>query len=401
MMKRNFMILLVAASFLWNGNGLLQARTGGKSPKIPILAWYSIPPGEHATLDRYLELAECGFTHSFSHTYDLDDAMLALDYCEQAGLKSIFTCTSLQKHPEETVRKVLDHRGLGGYFLRDEPLNADMPALGEWARRIEKVDHRHPCYLNLLPVHAMGHEAYETHLQEFSKTVALPQLSFDHYPINCAGDSIFVNPQWYDNLELIRKESLRTGKPFWAFALSTAHTPYPIPVKGHLRLQMYSNLAYGAQLLQYFTYWNPTTETWNFHQAPVTQNGLRSRVYEEVRTLNQEIQRRAHVFVGCKVEDVCHTGNVIPTGTRRLESLPAHFLRISSRGEGALVSQLTNEGRHYVVIVNTSPTKGICMDIKTDHNVMRLRLDNTQVRADKYEEEYFLEPGAAEIFYYK
>ena len=40
------------------------------------------------------------------------------------------------------------------------------------------------------------------------------------------------------------------------------------------------------------------------------------------------------------------------------------------------------------------------MDIKTDGEVMRLRSDDTQVRADKYEEEYYLEPGAIEIFFY-
>lgn len=382
-------------------SGPVAARRADKTPKIPILAWYSIPGGEYATVERYRELAECGFTHSFSHTYTLDDAMQALDCCAKTGLKSVFTCVELEKSPEETVRRVRNHKGLGAYFLRDEPGNADMPALGEWARRIEKEDSKHPCYLNLLPVHAMGPEAYETHLQEFSRTIALPQISFDHYPINFTGDSIFVNPQWYNNLEMVRREALRTGKPFWAFALSTAHTPYPIPVKGHLRLQMYSNLAYGAQLLQYFTYWNPGTETWNFHQAPVTQEGRRSRVYEEVRSLNQEIQRRAHVFVGCRVEDVRHMGRTIPAGTRKLETLPAHFQRIDSRGEGALVSTISNEGRHYVVVVNTSPVKGICVDIKTDDKVMRLRLDDTLVRADKYEEEYFLEPGAIEIFCYK
>ena len=123
-------------------------------------------------------------------------------------------------------------------------------------------------------------------------------------------------------------------------------------------------------------------------------------MYEEVRSLNQEIQRRAHVFVGCTVEDVRHMGRTVPPGTKPLEQLPPHFLRLDSRGEAALVSQISNEGRHYVVIVNTSPSKPICMDIKTDSEVMRLRSDDTQVRADKYEEEYYLEPGAIEIFFY-
>ena len=397
-MKHKFFILLALLTLC---SGQAAAKRKCKQPQIPILAWYSIPPGEFATLERYQELAECGFTYSFSHTYALDDALLTLDLCHKAGIKCVFTCNDLATDPEGIASKIRKHPGLGAYFLRDEPGNDAMPGLGEWARKIEKVDPNHPCYLNLLPVHAMGHEAYVEHLEKFCQIVDLPQLSFDHYPINEAGgDSVYLNPFWYDNLELILQAAKKAGKPFWAFALSTAHTPYPVPTMAHLRLQMHSNLAYGAQLLQYFTYWNPGTETWNFHQAPIDQQGLRSRVYEEVRSLNQEIQRRAHVFVGCTVEDVRHMGRTVPPGTKPLEQLPPHFLRLDSRGEAALVSQIRNEGRHYVVIVNTSPSKPICMDIKTDSEVMRLRSDDTQVRADKYEEEYYLEPGAIEIFFY-
>ena len=196
-------------------------------------------------------------------------------------------------------------------------------------------------------------------------------------------------------------ESERTGKPFWAFALSTAHMEYPVPTMGQLRLQMYSNLAYGAQALQYFTYWNPGTETWDFHQAPVNQQGLRSRAYEEVRTLNQELQRRAAVFMGCRVLSVRHLGAEIPQGTRRLDTLPPHFLQIDSRGRGALVSHLVNGNLNYVVIQNTSPNRGICVDIRTDSQVKRLRTDGTEVQASLYEAEHYLEPGMVEIFCYE
>ena len=368
--------------------------------EIPILAWYSIPPGEHATEERYRELKECGFNYSFSQIYTKEDAMRALDLCRKVGMKSIFMCPELKSNTEATVKQVRKHRALGGYFLRDEPQNADLEELGKWARRVESADAKHPCYLNLLPSWAFSKAGYEEHLRLFDKQVNLPLLSFDHYPLLRQGKEVIVRAEFYENLEMISAEAVRTGKPFWAFALSTAHMEYPVPTMGQLRLQMYSNLLYGAQGLQYFTYWNPTTETWDFHQAPITEQGLRSRVYEEVRTLNKEIQCWVEVFLGCSVKQVSHLGNKIPQGTKRLSTLPPHFLKIDSRGQRAMVSQLTNDGRHYVIIQNTNPTEGLCIDILTDDKVQRLRQDGTSAQASRYDAEHYLEPGMIEVYYW-
>lgn len=394
----SLLAMLLCAALLLPAQMQARGKQKRQKAEIPILAWYSIPPGEYSTIDRYRELKECGFTHSFAHIYSKEDALKALDLCHRAGLKSIFMCPELETEPEATVRQVRKHPGLGGYFLRDEPHNKDLEELGKWASRIKSEDTKHPCYLNLFPVQVFGSQGYIEHMRLFDELVDLPQISFDHYPLLRQGDSVIVRPEYYDNLELVAAESRRTGKPFWAFALSTAHMDYPVPTMGQLRLQMYSNLLYGAQALQYFTYWNPGTETWDFHQAPVRQDGLRSRVYEEVRTLNQELQRRAHIFLGCQVQSVHHLGREIPQGTQRMTQLPPHFLQLDSRGQGALVSHFTNNGLNYVIVQNTNPNRGICVDIRTDDTVRRLRLDGTSTQASLYHAEHYLEPGMVEIF---
>ena len=125
-----------------------------------------------------------------------------------------------------------------------------------------------------------------------------PFISYDHYGI--VNNEIRGN--YYQNLEIISEEARKLGKPFWAFALSTAHGSYPVPNVAQLKLQMYSNLAYGAQGLQYFTYWNPGTETWNFHEAPITPEKKRSSVYDFVREVNAELQKRNFVFMRSKEE---------------------------------------------------------------------------------------------------
>lgn len=375
------------------------SKRQAKKPQIPILAWYSIPGGKYATLEHYKELKDCGFTYSFSHTSTYADAMQALDLCAKVGMKSVVTCPELEKEPEQTVKKICRHPGLGAYFLRDEPQNDAMPALAKWARRIESVDKNHPCYLNLLPVHAFpSTEAYREHVQLFDSLVCLPQLSYDHYPVNQAGDSLFLNPQFWNNLEVMSAAARKADKPFWAFALTTAHGSYPIPTADQLRLQLYADLAYGAQCIQYFTYWNPDTTTWNFHQAPITQNGKRSPVYEIVRQMNHELQARADVFVGAKVQSVGHVGDVLPIGTQRQQSLPRHFTKIDTHGKGALVSCLDNGGKRFTVIQNTSVTKPLSLDITTDGQLSIVLADGKRQPAALYGPLFILTPGNVVIF---
>ena len=111
------LIILLCCILLATG---VPARKKVPAPHIPILGWYSIPPGEHATLEHYREMREAGFDYSFSHIYKYEDALQALDLCAKVGMNSFFMCPELESAPEETVRKVMRHPGLGGYFLRDE-----------------------------------------------------------------------------------------------------------------------------------------------------------------------------------------------------------------------------------------------------------------------------------------
>ena len=158
-MKRITLLLICSLLMFAQTN----ARKKNQNAQIPILAWFSIPPGSFATEERYQELRDCGFTYSFSHIYSMDDAVKALDLCAKVGMKSVFMAPELETKPEETVNKVKNHKGLGAYFLRDEPGNDSFEALGKWARRIESADKKHPCYLNLLPVHAFPQGGYDEH----------------------------------------------------------------------------------------------------------------------------------------------------------------------------------------------------------------------------------------------
>ena len=116
----------------------------------------------------------------------------------------------------------------------------------------------------------------------------------------------------------------------------------PIPTMAALRLQMYSNLAYGAQGLEYWAYWMPES----FRNAPIGINGKRTIVYDRIKAVNKEIQDLVGVFVGSKVISVNHTGTIIPRGTTRLSSLPWAIKVFETERKGALVSVLEKKEKN-------------------------------------------------------
>ncbi len=364
--------------------------------QIPILAWYSIPP-EETTLARYLELKESGITHNLSFFNDAESMSGALDTAWKAGIKMIVYCPELKTATEETVKRFMDHPAVSGYMLRDEPNRSDFPELAEWARKIRKTDDNNFCYLNLFPNYAseeqLGTKTYKEHVDLFVREVPVQFISFDHYPI--LGDSLRAN--WYENLEIISEAARESAKPFWAFALSVAHGKYPVPTLAQLRLQVFSDLAYGAQGIQYFTYWTPFDTTWKFNNGPVTLDGKRTVVYDRIKEVNKEIVSLSNVFLGAKVMSVSHTG-LIPQGTRPLTILPKPIRILKTLGTGAVVSHLENGTSSYLVIVNRDFRNPLNLYIECENNVRKIFKDGSSAPANAYQSKTEIDPGDIAIY---
>ncbi|MBD5225747.1 MAG: hypothetical protein HDS68_07280 [Bacteroidales bacterium] len=337
---------------------------GAKLPKytnptpgeFPILGWYSIPDSA-STPERYSEMREAGFNLSFSHLYSEAQLERALKAAEGSGVKLVLS-VGMTGNPGEVVIHLKDHPQTGAWFLRDEPSVSDFADLAAMRDRVYEADSTHLVYLNLFPMwvdmDALGAQSYDDYVQRFIDAIRLPMVSYDLYPVHTDGEGKTVlSPGLFQNLETISKMSRDNGCPFWAFCLSTAHTPYPIPRDSHIRVEAFSALAYGAQCIQYFTYWEPVTTTWNFHNSPIDQTGQRTDVYYLIRDINREIQALAPIFLGCEVYDVSHTGDVTPPDTKPLATLPAPFTSLMASGEGVLVSHLKGgDGNEYLMVVN-------------------------------------------------
>ncbi|MBK8884245.1 MAG: hypothetical protein IPN67_18340 [Bacteroidales bacterium] len=363
---------------------------------MPILAWYSIPP-DQTTLARYQELKESGITCNLSFFNDAESMSHALDIAEKAGIKMIVYCPELKTAPEKTVSRFMNHPAVAGYMLRDEPNRSDFPELAEWAKKIRKTDDKHFCYLNLFPNYAteeqLGTKSYQEHVDLFIKEVPVQFISFDHYPV--LGDSLRAN--WYENLEIISDGARKAGKPFWAFALSVAHGKYPVATSAQLRLQVFSDLAYGAQGREYFTYWTPLDTTWKFNNGPITLEGKRTVVYDRIREINKEIEALSEVFLGARVISVSHTG-IIPQGTRPLTELPKPVRSLKTEGTGAVVSHLENGKNSYLVIVNRDFKNSMTLFIECDNNVRKVFKDGLSAPANAYQARVEVDPGDIAIY---
>ena len=357
---------------------------------FPILAWEDIPVDKSA--ERFPSMKAAGINTYLGVYQDKQTVLNVLDIAKDAGVKLIVQCPELLTSPAATAQSLMGHPALYGYFIEDEPEIKDFTKWGEIVSAIRSVDSRHVCYINLYPNWAWGkEEKYADNVAQYLNSVPVQMLSFDNYPVvSLDGAPNSLRYDWYHNLEVILAASKSKNIPFWAFARVNSKEweyegqkiLYPIPTTQELRAQMFTNLAYGAQGLQYFTYWGIETNTG------------KTRCYERVQAVNKEIMALSDVFLGCNVISVGHTGT-LPVGTKALGQLPSVFSKFET-SSGAVVSHIENGDKYYLVIVNRSISEPMTLTLSVDSSVQRVLKTGQSEPVSK--PSYTIAEGDMEIF---
>jgi hypothetical protein len=347
--------------------------------KFVVSYWYGVPP-EQTNQQRYAEIAEAGFNLVTPNNTELsvDQARAhnrkVLDLCKANGLKAIIYdprvaeakpgSPSFERDMDEVIHDYARHPALYGYYLRDEPGNADFPWLAAVSSALIKRDPKHLPYINLVPVVAGGmfggppfrndpaayppiRDAYVKHLDGYIKTVNPKLVCYDEYDLFEGGG---IRGWYFANLELIRNAAQKQHLPFWNIFLVTPHVhghgTYRDPSLSDLRFLVYTTLAYGARGLMYFTYWTPPE---GFGNAIIDAKGNRTRHYEEVKQLNFQIHRLASTLSRLHSDGVYHVGKQ----PMECHALPPGTLLARVDGPDVLVSFLSDSrGRRYVMVVN-------------------------------------------------
>lgn len=409
MKKRVFFLSLLALFFLNSCQKGDDTTVGDRitySEQVPMLAWIGVPQGADAK--QYQWLREAGFNYQLLSGYgSLRAVEDALAKSAAVGVKCLVACPEMNTDTEMAIKRLKDHPALAGYTTIDEPKMKDLDRVASLMKKYQSFDKKGISYVNLLSLDTsekvMG-ASFDAYFKKATSVLPLQMLSCTFYPIVLRDGEAErrVNGLWYENLEVYSRRAKELKVPLWAFVLSASfrHTggggAYPDPTVADLRLQIYTNLAYGVQLLQYYTYSTPADAP--HYTAPIKADGSKSASYERIKQVNQEVIALSGVFVGAQVVDVWHTGKTLPKGTKALK-VPKPFKGITTGDGGAVVSHLRNGGRNYLMIVNHSCTKGLSVRIEASAGVKEVSKEARLKEVDWSEaRRYEIGAGDMELF---
>lgn len=332
-----------------------------------LLGYYSIKP-QWVTLENFQKLADAGLK---SVTVETDDYnyRTQIELAQQVGLKVLPIIGWLAgnyerygedyKEIEEVIGYLKQQPGLLAYHIYDEPSTREIPSLLLRKTKIESLDPDHPVYINLNPdgsSYALGTENYRDYIEAYARDCKCQLISFDMYPILEEGE---VMQSWHKCLRAVADMGRKYNVPIWTFAASCwIDSEGGIIVRGrpsveNLRLQVYTDLAYGAQVVQFFTIMQYSGTSF----APFMYDGTWSEAYDILKETCLQVQKRGFVFDGCKVNKITFTGASAIWGEFLCEADLPDAIGALDTDKQALVTFLENRGNQYIAIVNQSYTE--------------------------------------------
>lgn len=393
---------------------------------FPIYAWGSVdfegslgndaPDFLH---EQYKELWDCGFTITQGTAWPgVDKAFLYdghdvngvnVNLHEGTELKMI--CHSGLDNYDAVKSNVNSFKGsdrLAGWFIMDEPHRFMFPEMTRKVNWIREFDTDHILYGNLLNIStsmpAIGFSNYDEYVHTFMREVGTGFISYDYYPVRQYDDTkeIYLEPDFFQNLEVVSKLAKYYHTSFWAFAHSVASNcgkegvSYPTPEENHMRVQIFGNLAYGAQGIQYFTYKCPHPYGgYTYYDAPIDLENKKTPVWYMVQNINRDVHALTWVFLGAEFLRAGHTNAVTPVGCARLTPamLPEGITAVTSDGAGVCVSVLKNGSNLFMMVLNGDIHNTQKVTIAKNSAVKRVMMDGSTVNDAAGTQEYELTPG--------
>jgi hypothetical protein len=181
----------------------------------------------------------------------------------------------------------------------------------------------------------------------------MPIVSYDDYVI--LEDGTDLTFQFYHDLSTFRAATLKDRVPFWAFALSVALVGADRrPSESDLRWMQYSNLAYGAKGLWYFTYWGANQG--DVHTAIVSNTGEKTELYDMVSAINHTVGAVGDTLLGLTSVEVVHTK---PPGGEKAFASGAQWISDIQASDALIGFFKDASGTPYALVVNKKHGKGL------------------------------------------
>lgn len=371
---------------------------------FPIYAWggpdFNNQRGPLGLKKEFQDLWECGFNMTLGSAWtgvaraclfpDREVNGVYVDLFEGTGLK-LLAKAGLRDNPSE-ILAIKDSPRLAGYHIRDEPHVKDLPEMAGWFDHARNTDGTNKIYYgNMHPLSSsaveLGAKDYQNLIDLYMCTVGPNFISYDMYPVrhHKVEDYIFLNPDWFENLEIIADKARHYKVPMWTFVQScqSSHAnqidEQPKPTREYMSVCAFTGLAYGSQCLQYYMYaWEHSWE-YNYQNACTDENGERTDTWYMAQAINREVQAQKFVFLGSELTMSGHTNPVTPSGCRRLtdDMLPEGVASVTTDGSGMCVTTLRNGKSLYLMVVNPDVNNAQGLTITTTANMHRVLTDGT------------------------
>ncbi len=346
--------------------------TAATRPELLLGGYYAFKPSE-SSLENYQHLYDAGLRLVSVDCGD-EDYAAQIEMAAAAGLKVLpilIDCSGRYidygdfSLLDRVVNDIKKYPEVVAYHIMDEPSTKLGPALLDIKNRVEQLDPTRPVYINLNPdasAKTLGVSEYYDYVEYYVSQLNMHMISFDMYPVLADGTLMSA---WHKCLGIYLSASQRYDIPFWAFAAScwinkeANVAKRAKPSVENLLLQTYTDLAYGAQAVQYFTI--RTTSGTDFAPYKVEYDSEKQQwvrewceAYDYLKECCLQVQKRGYVFDGCKVSKVRTTNFRSAYDTQMAPAdLPEQLASFETSGE-ALVSFVENVGGSYMAVVNGS-----------------------------------------------
>jgi hypothetical protein len=192
--------------------------------------------------------------------------------------------------------------------------------------------------------------------------VALPFLSFDHYPL--LANERTTTDFFYNHAE-IRRFAKKFNVPSWGFVQSMGFDGRAVglgvrrkPDEAEIFWQINVALAYGVKGIQYFTYWTPKNNKVIFGNALITRDRKKTALYGYAQRANDFLQKVGGILLPLTSESVTHFGErSLPRGAEPFAR--DDYVKAAS-GDAAIFGLFGNPNdatERYLLVVNRSPNK--------------------------------------------
>lgn len=284
-----------------------------------------------------------------------------------------------EKEIIELVNRYKDYPSVVGYFIVDEPYNAN--PLGRIFRTMLEVDPGCIPQMNLLPPIAAVEDP-RGYAEDWISSVGTEMdayLSFDQYPLGIVKGS--YPGHMFRNIELIWSTGLKYDVKTAIYIQSTGAdseiASYRRPTVEETRFLTSSALAYGYKNLKYFTWMSAVNRSEPFLDGVIKPNGERSDTYAGIAENNRKIKAVSNILGRLDAIEVYHGGPQRDADTR---NIPKEWYVDSAGKENFIVSVMVDKynGKNYLMFVNKNFNKDL--DITFELNGLTALTDVTDGR---------------------